>query len=115
MGCVLMTHLGAAIFTDVTGELAEESVTKRCYPSVLALDAALVWVRWRKPTHAALVKAWPLLRQPSAPDLARGWWQPILEELRDERRKASSVERAQETRRKGKDRSGGFNRSLQHG
>lgn len=28
IGHVLMTHLGAAIFADVTGELAEESVTK---------------------------------------------------------------------------------------
>ncbi len=103
MDRVLMTHQGAVIFTEVTGELAEEAITNRYYPDVSAVDVTLVWASWRKPTHAELVKAWPSRRHPGAPELARGWWQPTLEALRDERRKASSVERAQSTRRMGKE------------
>ena len=100
---VLMTHGGAVIFTEATGELAEEAVTRRHYPGVSAADAALVWAHWRKPTHDELVKAWPSRRPPGTPDLARGWWQPTLEELRDERRRARSAERARNARRPGGD------------
>lgn len=103
MDRVLMTHGGVVMFMDITGELAEGAIAERRYPEVSAVDVTLVWARWRKPTHAELVKAWPSRQPPGAPDLARGWWQPTLEELREERRKASSVEWARNTRRAGGD------------
>jgi hypothetical protein len=46
------------------------------------------------PVHAELVKAWPARTTPSPADLARGWWQPTIEALREERRRAASLERA---------------------
>jgi hypothetical protein len=36
-------------------------------------------------------------RQPI--ELTRGWWQPTIEELRPERRKAASLERGRATRK----------------
>ncbi|MEA2728622.1 MAG: hypothetical protein QOF70_3097 [Acetobacteraceae bacterium] len=99
---VAMTHQGAVIFTDLTGELVEDAIVKRYYSGVSAAGVTLVWATWRKPTHTELVKAWPARWPANTQDLARGWWQPTLEELRVERRKASSVERAQETARSGK-------------
>ena len=98
---VVMTHLGAILFTDITGELVEDALAKRFYPDVSAAGATLVWATWRKPTHDELVKAWPARWAADIRDLARGWWQPTIEELRIERRKAASTERALETRRAG--------------
>ena len=96
---VVMTHWGALIFTDITGELVEDAIARRYYPDVSAVDVTLVWAAWRKPTHAELVKAWPARWPADLLALGRGWWQPTLEELRLERRKARSTERAQDTRR----------------
>ncbi len=98
---VVMTHQGAIIFTDVTGELVEDAIAERHYPDVSAAGVTLVWAAWRKPTYAELVKAWPARQPADTRDLAQGWWQPTLEELRIERRKAASAERAGETRRQG--------------
>lgn len=99
LGRVLMTHLGCVMFTTVTGELVEPRIASRFYPRITAEPAALIWAAWRRPSHAELVQAWPARTPPASPDLARGWWQPTLEELRPERRKAASQERAQTTRR----------------
>jgi hypothetical protein len=96
---VLMTHAGCVVFEAVTGELAEPVITARFYPGVTAGPAALIWAAWRKPSHAELVQAWPARIPPSLADLARGWWQPTIEVLREERRRAASLERAQATRR----------------
>jgi hypothetical protein len=96
---VVMTYMGAMIFTDVTGELVAEEAAKSFYPDVLAAGATLVWATWRKPTHEELVRAWPAHRAADGRDRARGWWQPTIEELRVERRKAASTERALATRR----------------
>jgi hypothetical protein len=106
MGQVLMTRAcGPVIFTDVTGELAEASVRDEYYPGVDSQDEVLIWADWRTPTLAELVKTWPAKQPPAESEVVRGWWQPTLEELRHERRKARSMERAQETRRR-KQRSG---------
>ena len=96
---VLMTHAGCVVFEAVTGELAEPAVAARFYPGVAAGPAALIWAAWRRPVHAELVKAWPARTAPSPADLARGWWQPTIEVLREERRRAASLERARATRR----------------
>jgi hypothetical protein len=99
---VVMTRQGAVIFTDVTGELVEDAIAGRYYPDVSAAGTTLVWAVWRKPTHTELVEAWPARWPADAQELARGWWQPTIEELRIERRRAASGERAVETRRSAK-------------
>ncbi|TCI00713.1 hypothetical protein EJV46_01200 [Roseococcus sp. SYP-B2431] len=96
---VLMTHIGGVMFTMVTGELVEPDVSTRFYPGVLVEAATLVWAAWRRPSHSELIQAWPARSPPSATDLARGWWQPTIEELRPERRKAASEERGRATRK----------------
>jgi hypothetical protein len=80
-----MTRLGAVIFTDITGELAEAVITDRYYPGVSAIGTTLVWGTWRKPSHAELVEIWPSRRAPDTLELARGWWQATLEEARQSR------------------------------
>jgi hypothetical protein len=95
---VLMTHLGPVVFEAVTGELVEPRIAARFYSGVTAGPAALIWVNWRKPNHAELVQAWPARTTPSPADLARGWWRPMIQVLREERRRAASLERAQATR-----------------
>ena len=96
---VLMTHAGCVVFAAVTGELAEPVVAARFYPGVTAAPAALIWAAWRRPSHAELVKAWPARATPAPADLARGWWRPTIGALRQERRRAASLERASATRR----------------
>ncbi|WP_198382482.1 hypothetical protein [Roseomonas sp. KE2513] len=96
---VLMTHVGSVVFEEITGELVEPTTAARFYPAVAAGAAALIWSAWRRPSHAELVQAWPARTPPSPADLARGWWQPTIEVLRQERRKSGSLERAQATRR----------------
>ena len=95
----VMTHAGPAVFELVTGELVEPATAARFYPGVIAGAAALIWAAWRKPGHAELVGAWPARTPPAPAELARGWWRPTIEVLREERRKAASMERAQATRR----------------
>jgi hypothetical protein len=96
---VLMTHVGCVIFTTVTGELVEPTTVDPFYPDIVAGPAQLIWAVWRRPGHAELVQTWPARAPRSPSELARGWWQPTIEELRPERRKAASLERARETRK----------------
>ncbi len=86
LGRVLMTHAGCVLFEEVTGEIADPPVAARFYPGVSA-------------GAAALVEAWPARNPPNPSELARGWWQPTIEVLREERRRAASLERALATRR----------------
>ncbi|SDD63888.1 hypothetical protein [Belnapia rosea] len=99
LGRVLMTHAGCVMFEAINGELAEPEVAARFYPGVTAGSAVLIWAAWRRPSHAELVQAWPAHTPPSPSDLARGWWQPTIEVLREERRRAASLERAKATLR----------------
>ncbi|MGG5819685.1 hypothetical protein [Falsiroseomonas sp. HW251] len=96
---VLMTHGGCLVFKDITGEAVETAIAERFYPGVTAGSGTLIWATSRRPSRDELLKAWPARTPPSPDDLARGWWQPTIEVLREERRKAASLERAQETRR----------------
>jgi hypothetical protein len=96
---VLMTDQGAVIFVDVTGEIVDDIHSKTFYPEISSAGVTLVWASWRKPTHDELVRVWPARWSPDPRDRARGWWQPSIEELRVERRKTASSERALETRR----------------
>jgi hypothetical protein len=96
---VLMTHAGPLVFEAVTSEIVEPMIAVRFYPDVTAGAATLVWAGWRRPRHAELVQAWPARTPPGPADLARGWWQPTIEVLREERRRAASLERAQVTPR----------------
>jgi hypothetical protein len=94
-----MTHQGAVILIDITGEIVDDAHSKLSYAGVSPTDVTLVWATWRKPTHDELVRAWPARWSADPRDRARGWWQPSIEELRVERRKAVSSERALRTRR----------------
>ncbi|MGI4939444.1 MAG: hypothetical protein ACRYHQ_02535 [Janthinobacterium lividum] len=98
LGRALMTHAGPVVFEEVTGELVEPVTAARFYPGVAAEPAALIWAGWRKPSHAELVQAWPARTAPGPAELARGWWQPTIEVLREERHRAASLERARATR-----------------
>ena len=99
LGRVMMTHAGCVVFESLTGEVVEPALAARFYPGVASGTRALIWASWRRPTHDELVRAWPARAMPEASDLARGWWQPTLDILREERRKAASLERAKTTRR----------------
>ena len=94
-----MTHIGSVVFEAVTGELVEPMTAARFYLGVTAGLAMLIWAGWRMPTHDELVQTWPARTAPGTAEFARGWWQPTIEVLREERRKAVSLERAQVTRR----------------
>lgn len=96
---VLMTHAGPVVFEAITGELVAPALATRFYPGVAPGPATLVWAAWRRPGHAELVGSWPARMPPAPAELARGWWQPTIEVLREERRKAASLERARATRR----------------
>ena len=96
---VLMTHAGCLMFEDITGEIADPAVAARFYPDVEAGSGALIWATWRTPSHAELIQAWPARTPPSPAELTRGWWQPTIEVLREERHRAASLERARATRR----------------
>lgn len=99
LGRVLQTHAGCMVFEAVTGEVVEPTVAARFYPAVAAECGALVWTTRRRPTHDELVQAWPAREEAGPAETARGWWQPTIEVLREERRRAASLERAQATRR----------------
>ncbi len=86
---VVMTWVGLVVFTGMTGELVDAEVARRFYPGVAADGAALIWASWRKPAHGELVQAWPARVAASDAERARGWWQPVLAELRVERRRAA--------------------------
>ncbi|SDB75008.1 hypothetical protein SAMN02927895_05712 [Belnapia rosea] len=96
---VLMTHAGPVMFEAITGELLEPEIAGRFYPDVTAGPAPLIWAAWRRPTHAELVQAWPARTAPGPADLARGWWTPTIDALREERRNAASLDGARATRR----------------
>lgn len=93
---VVMTHLGCVVFQMVTGEVVEPAIAARFYPGVSAGD--LIWANWRRPSHEELVQAWPARTPTSPADRRRGWWQPTIDVLREERRKAASLQRALATR-----------------
>jgi hypothetical protein len=97
LGRVVMTHAGCLVFEAVAGELADPATVSRFYAGVAA--PTLVWATWSRPSHAELVETWPAKAPPRPEELARGWWQPTLETLREERRAAASRERAEATRR----------------
>jgi hypothetical protein len=99
LGRVLQTHAGCLVFEAVTGEVVEPSVAARFYPGFKAGAATLIWAARRRPTHDELVQAWPAREAVGPAEIARGWWLPTIEVLREERRRAASLERAQATRR----------------
>ncbi len=101
LGRVLMTHVGPAVFEAVTGEVVEAAVAARFYPSVAVGSGALVWATRRRPTQEELIRAWPAREEAGPAETTRGWWQPTIEVLREERRRAASLERARATRRSG--------------
>lgn len=98
-GRVVMSHVGSVVFEEDTGELVDPVVAARFYPGVTAGTGALIWATWRRPGHDELVETWPAREPPDPAELTCGWWQPTIDVLREERRRAASLERGRETRR----------------
>ncbi|CAO4138476.1 hypothetical protein GPNCGGLF_LOCUS391 [Methylorubrum aminovorans] len=98
LGRVLMTHVGCAVFEAVNGEGVEASVATRFYSGVAAGSGTLVWATRRRPTHDELVRARPAREEAGPAETALGWWQPTIDVLREERRRAASQERRRATR-----------------
>lgn len=94
LGRVLMTYAGSVVFEAITGERVEPLIAARFYPDVTAGIETLIWATRRRPTHDELVRTWPARAMPGSDELTRGWWQPPIEVLREERRRAASLERA---------------------
>lgn len=94
---VLMSHEGPLVILEITGEVVPDETAQRHYAWSSA-QKDLVWAIWRRPTFDELVGTWPAKRPAISSELARGWWQPNLEELRHARRAARSLERARESR-----------------
>jgi hypothetical protein len=65
---------------------------------VAAEPATFIWATRRRPTHDELARAWSTRKAPSPAEFARRRWEPTVEVLREERRKAASLERARSTR-----------------
>ena len=101
LGRVLQTHMGCVVFEAVTGEVVEPPVAARFYPGIVAETGSSIWATRRRPTHEELVRAWPAREEAGPAESARGWWQPTIEVLREERRRAASLERASAARRSG--------------
>lgn len=99
LGQVLMTHAGGLVFEAISGEVVDATVATRFYPGVSTDNGTLIWASSRRPTHEELVRTWPAKEAPGEPEFARGWWQPTIEVLREERRRSASQERARATRR----------------
>lgn len=96
-GRPVMTARGIVVISGSDGELVDVGDTLPAQPG-LDMMQDHVWVFWRMPTLEELIRTWPARRSPDALELARGWWQPTLEDLRAARRKAKSLERAAATR-----------------
>lgn len=94
---VVMTPLGAVVFTGSHGELVGPSAASSLYGSLPGMEER-VWAFWRSPRLAELIRTPPARRPPDEAERLRGWWQPTLAELRSARRTARSRERAQATR-----------------
>lgn len=96
-GRPVMTAIGIVVVTGSDGELADVAAISEMYPLTKATGDQ-VWVFWRSPSLKDLVRTWPARRPPDEAELAKGWWQPTLDDLRAARRKARSIERAIATR-----------------
>lgn len=98
-GRPVMTATGVVVVTGSDGELADAAAISEAYPHNEATGDH-VWLFWRLPSLEELIRTWPARRPPDEAELARGWWQPTLDDLRAARRKARSIERAVATRKK---------------
>ncbi|MEY9559454.1 hypothetical protein ABIA26_001795 [Sinorhizobium fredii] len=95
---VATVEYGIVVFIEFSGEVAETAALAEHYPNASG-TVDHVWGRWRAPTLAELVATWPARREPGPYALARGWWQPTLDELRIARRSARSMARRQRARK----------------
>jgi hypothetical protein len=80
---------GIIIVSEITGELADAETLASFYGELNAENEDFVWVIWRTPNLAELVRAWPSKRDQNA----RGWWLPTKEELVAARKAARARER----------------------
>ncbi|MDM9627671.1 hypothetical protein QTL95_17360 [Rhizobium sp. S152] len=84
------TAYGIVVITEITGELVDPAEVSEHHPDA---DDEHVWAGWRAATLEELVHTWPARREPGDYERRRGWWQPMIEELRGARTAAKSRER----------------------
>lgn len=87
---VATSAFGIVVIIEVTGEIVDPEEVSEHHPD--ASDEH-VWAEWRAATLEELVHTWPSRDPPGEYEKIRGWWQPMLDELRDARRTAKSRER----------------------
>jgi hypothetical protein len=97
-GRPVMTAKGVVVFTRSDGELADVATISGMCSADTEGACDHIWVYWRLPSLDELIRTWPARRPPDEAELARGWWQPTLDDLRAARRKARSIQRAALTR-----------------
>ncbi|HEV7247601.1 MAG TPA: hypothetical protein VGN93_11530 [Shinella sp.] len=81
---------GIIVVDNVTGELVEPCEVGDLYPD---FHDDRVWGAWRVPSLEELVHTWPSKVEPTERERQRGWWLPTIDELREARRTARSLER----------------------
>jgi hypothetical protein len=96
-GRPIMTTAGIVVVTGSDGEFVDVAASAGLYPLLQAARDP-VWVFWRLPTLQELIRTWPAKQLPGEGEVARGWWQPTLDDLRAARRKARAIERSTSTR-----------------
>ncbi|KRD64912.1 hypothetical protein IB265_32195 [Ensifer sp. ENS10] len=89
----IATHVGVVFFTGTNGELADAGTVSDFYFPAPD-DDLFVWATWRRGSLEELVRTWPERTPPTSADLKRGWWFPMLDELRQARREARSKTKA---------------------
>ncbi|EPE96456.1 hypothetical protein [Rhizobium grahamii] len=87
---VVTSWYGVVVITEVTGELIDTGDVAEFYPEA---DSDFVWAVWRNATLEELVHTWPAKTNPGKSERRRGWWRPLLNDLRDARRVAKTRER----------------------
>lgn len=90
---VATDQYGIVVFVDITGELADNSTLATFYPGTDSDQLSYIWGTWRTATLAELVMTWPARRNAVPREKLQQWWQPTLNELREARRRARSLER----------------------
>ncbi|WP_438754480.1 hypothetical protein [Pararhizobium sp. O133] len=91
----IATSNGIVVFTGTHGEFVEPVIRSTFYPAVASND--LIFADWRRATLEELVATWPARTTTSESEHARGWWFPVLDELRPARREARRRERRAST------------------
>jgi hypothetical protein len=90
---------GVVVFEEIENERISEASLRDLYPHLQGDPTSYVWAKWRMPELWEVYRA-KHAREKEDPQLrlARGWWLPNREELRERARKLREMERARRSR-----------------